>query len=986
MNRWRPLLDQNPQLSERFRSRYAVLLAQLEPMASPANLTHAKNLVTTHARRAASALLGVVAPESTTGARWTVVLRGSSAAAVDAILGHGGDLDGYLRRLPDLEQTRVPVHPARHAHVVSGGHVALRWSAESVQARIDHAGRMSSLANAASQNSPIPITVWTDYTVCTAGLDYVWTFAPNLGVTLEDHLRTESLAQGPVLHALEALRHAMLKEGLIWQGFAPRNMFLVDGQLVLIDFEELVDVRVDARRATECLLWHRIFFADCLDECQANALFAADNADLSAIADDTIVSTDAYEQALLRSDTMTWSQRRSLLAESARLEGRHHRRNGSILFGHELGHFWGDFVSAEVEATIFRTLTAVARPEELTACMEVFEAAMEADIVRILRQKALGDTEVYTPRTDALSRVDGRRLVRVRAEITGWYADVAADPVALTDEVLLRVRRSGKPTSEVLIGASRTAAESVFDRVVEAGLAFMHRTSGQPVLTYASPDELRKVVGMQLPGNGMDFHDLLADTCRLMDYSVSQAHPGYLAFPDSANSLAAVAGAILAKFLNQNLIAVDRSGPAATFVEIQVLEWLRELVGYPSKELTELQGVKDVGGLWTTGGHLSNHVAMLAALGARFPHVRRHGLRTLDTQPSVIMSGAIAHYSHSDAAFHLGLGWDSVLTVEANPDYTTDVDAVEKLLADPPPGHTPFIVVGVAGNCRTTGLDDLAALSEVCKRYGVWLHADACHGGSLIFNEGLRRRHLAGIEQADSVSLDPHKGLFTPYPSSYVLFKDRGVLTQFSRHEATVQRDDCWDLGLITPFLGSRGFESLATWMMLRHIGTQRLGEIVEDRQSLVRYLEYRIDASGLFVCLNDVDFYRLAFVLCPLAAATAIRRLDPAGRRRAARIVSEFTSRLNTTLYHAGRVCFDEHSLADLSDRVGAGRHVSYTVMASCPGNPLLTREDLDAAVDELVRSALRLVGPMLAAIRGDAEPQPVGVRLGGPAGWGDQ
>ena len=207
--------------------------------------------------------------------------------------------------------------------------------------------------------------------------------------------------------------------------------------------------------------------------------------------------------------------------------------------------------------------------------------------------------------------------------------------------------------------------------------------------------------------------------------------------------------------MNQNLIAVDRSAPVATFVEIQVIEWLRELVGYASASLSALRGVRDVAGLWTTGGHLSNHVAMLTALGHRFSEIRERGLRGLDTQPTVIMAGPIAHYSHSDAAFHLGLGWNAVVAVAAQATYTTDPASVEAALRDPPAGTTPFMVVGVAGNCGTTGLDDLASLADVCERYGVWFHADACHGGSLIFNERLRRRHLTGLERVDSVSLDP---------------------------------------------------------------------------------------------------------------------------------------------------------------------------------------------------------------------------------------
>jgi len=211
------------------------------------------------------------------------------------------------------------------------------------------------------------------------------------------------------------------------------------------------------------------------------------------------------------------------------------------------------------------------------------------------------------------------------------------------------------------------------------------------------------------------------------------------------------------------------------------------------------------------------------------------------------------------------------------------------------------------------------------------------------------------------------------------------VLTHLSRHTAAVLDDDCWDLGLITPFLGSRGFESLATWMLLRHVGTRTLGALVEARQGLVRYLERRIDEAGLFVRLNDVDFYRMAFVLCPPALHNALARLDEGARRKAASVISTYTSRLNTLLYRAGEVCFDEHTLADLDDRVGAGTGLTYTIMAACPGNPLTRREDLDAALDRLITAARALAPAMLAELDTAPETRAASSRITGPAGWGD-
>jgi glutamate/tyrosine decarboxylase-like PLP-dependent enzyme len=1000
---WRSILTAHGAVSRRFAHRYALLLADAQRYADNGRLERAAAIAATHPRRALSVLLGVEpSPAQDLDRTWTIVQHGTDTETVEPLLA-AGDLDQLLAECPDLEQTWVPLHPDRHAKsiVLEDGRrlAALRWPAGSVGSRNTHQERMRQLVLAAGRRAGLPIHVWDDYTICAGQAAHVWAITRNLGTTVEDRLRDPQLGvreRQMVVRAIAAVREAMIDRGLVWQGFAPRNMFFADGCLILIDFEETVLPAEDPARAAECLLWHKVFFADGLTDEEKRLVFACEPEWFHQLAPDLTLPADAFESALLTTSTVSWSVRAGLLAESARLEGTHRRPEagprGAFLFGHEIGHFWGDFVAPQVEAAIFRGLVEVTDSRQLCALMEVFEAAMEADILRIMLARAAGAPDLSAPYTDGLAQCltdhGAAALIEARGRVTDWYAQLDTDPRSLVNAVLFDVPTAADVDPEMFIGVPGRAQESydALARAVKLGVGFAHRYDiAEPVVRFADNRQLRTLVAERLPVDGCRFDDLLAHTAdTVVRHSILQSHPGYLAFPDSANALAAVAGGLLSKLLNQNLIAVDRSAPAATFVEIQTIAWLRELVGYPTSALTQMRGVKDVGGLWTTGGHLSNHVAMLAALGVRFPHARRGGLQSLNTAPAVIMAGPIAHYSHSDAAFHLGLGWAAVIGVDARSGYTTDVEAVEKALANPPAGQTPFMVVGVAGNCRTTGLDDLAGLADVCRRYGAWFHVDACHGGSLIFSERLRTRHLAGLGDADSISLDPHKGLFTPYPSSYVLFRDPAVLTQFSRHEATVGRDDCWDLGLITPFLGSRGFDSLATWMMLRHIGVRRLGELVERRQALVRHLARRIDASGLFVALNDVDFYRVAFVLCPPAARAIITGLDTVGRTRAAKAVSAFTSDLNTALYQEGTVCFDEHTLADLANRVGAGNVGSYTVMAACPGNPNLTMADLDRTVDRLIGAARPVAARLIAHLRHETTAAPTH-RHGGPAGWSD-
>lgn len=994
---WAELLEPAGRLSPAFRRRHARVLAALEPGASQALVHAAREMVAEDPRRAGRTLAGLE-PRRADAVRREYRIEGAPLPApVRENAERVGDVLAVLDAFPALQTCAVPIHPDRRAVVVpdpGGDLVAMCWSARSLPVREANRTRIAALA-AGLTGAVLRVLAPAVATVLHVDGSDPWVLARHHGTTVEDLLRdgpVDAMTRRALVETLAELRRGFLDEGWVWQGFAPRNMFLTAEGLVLIDFEECVDLDVDPVRAAECLVWHELFFADCLTTGEAARVFV-EHPKIPDIDAEHVLKADAFESAVLGRPALRWTERMELLARSRRIESRHPRPDGGWLPGHALGHFWGDFLSDAAEAGIFRCLDAVGGARDLGSLMEVFEAAMEADVDAMLLADVRGDAVPEPARTLAFAAAlrpdSARRLLGFRRSTAGWGDAVLHQPASLADRAIacLTLDAAGTDAAEVLVGRSDRREEHRAGLVsaLDQGLAFLHGDGRDDrFLVHAGTEELLTAVAESLPERGADLDDVLTEVGdRIGRYSVAQSHPGYLAFPDSGNAVAALAGAVLSPMLNQNLIAVDRSAPAATFVTVQVVEWLRELVGYRSLPLDELHGVRDVAGLPTSGGHMSNHIAMLAALGTAYPEARAKGLQSLPTRPVVVMAGPIAHYSHSDAAFHLGLGWDSVVTVPALPGFTTDPAAVERVLADPPAGTTPFMVVGVAGNCRTTGLDDLAALADVCARHGVWFHADACHGGSLIFDAEQRTRCLAGMERADSVSLDPHKGLFSPYPSSYVVFRDRGRLVQFSRHTDAVLADGCWDLGLVTPFVGSNAFQALPTWMLLKNVGTRRLGEIVAARTELVRLLSRLLGDSGLFVQLNDVDFYRLAFVFCPPAARAAIRVL-PADRREAAvATLSSYTARLNEVLYRAGRVCFDEHTLRDLDDRVGLGAERTFTVMAACPGNPLTTVDQIEAAVEELVDTARGLTGPLLDALAGSTPepPRP----LAGPAGWGD-
>ncbi len=522
---------------------------------------------------------------------------------------------------------------------------------------------------------------------------------------------------------------------------------------------------------------------------------------------------------------------------------------------------------------------------------------------------------------------------------------------------------------------------------LDLGLQFLDGSlrGGLPLL-HLDAERLMEMVESPLPKTGVEpdaLLDLLREVAR---YSVAQSDPAYLAFPDTGNSFAGLLGDLVAACLNQNLIAVDRSAPVGSYVEAQLILWLRELVGYPTCPLRELRDLASLGGMWTSGGNMSNHMAIVAALHHRFPEVGQHGLRVLNRRPVVALAQGVEHFSYASACQALGLGRDALLWSSAHADYTSDPGAFRRVLDAAPEDVAPFMVVAVAGNCRTTGLDDLNAIADVCHERGLWLHVDACHGGSLLFSSTLRGS-VAGIERADSVSLDPHKGLFTTYACSFLLVRDPEDLARFARYPAKVRDPDCLDLGLITPFYGSRRFESLKLWLLIKHLGLDGLDRVMTARRATFLDLVEVVQSTGCFTLLHEPSFYRLAFVFLPPRLRSLLgATIRPEAQARARSLVDEFTLKFSERLYRDGRVIFDQFSLQDLGNVLGLGPTHKYQVMGLAVGHPVVPDQLADRIREVVGDLSASLATEMEEAIRSttDAVVDAVSAATAsGPAGW---
>ncbi|MEI6054021.1 MAG: pyridoxal-dependent decarboxylase [Candidatus Saccharibacteria bacterium] len=515
------------------------------------------------------------------------------------------------------------------------------------------------------------------------------------------------------------------------------------------------------------------------------------------------------------------------------------------------------------------------------------------------------------------------------------------------------------------------------------------KTRNNRFLNYKSSEELKEIVSEDMPRKGTGLKSAINIlNNEVGKYSIAQFDDNYLAFPDSGNAVPAILADIYSKFINQNMIAVSRSAPIATFIEIQLIEWLRQLIGFEHKSLNKVNSLTDVSGMVTTGGHMSNHIAILAALNHAFPEIKKKGISSINEQPAIILAGSISHYSFSSALHHLGIGQDGLLVAGSTKDYKINIKDVEELLINPPVGKRPFMVVGVAGNTRTTSIDNLLALAKLCKKHKVWFHIDACHGGALLFSSTYRKM-LAGMEQSDSVSLDPHKGLFLPYPLSFVMFKKRDTLTQFTRYEDDVRNGLTWDLGYINPFYGSRGSESLKLWLMIKTMGLDILEKVIDDRQKNAKFASDLIRKSGYFSIFNEMSFYRLAFVYFPNSVRQVLKNKSISISQKVSikNLIDYYTHNINEELYTTGSLCMDEFKLDDLSDATKLCLKEKFVVMSITIGNPRQNttkiRKSLDILFDKCAYYESQFTNDINEIIEYNKDHGNTSDRPYGPAGW---
>ena len=438
----------------------------------------------------------------------------------------------------------------------------------------------------------------------------------------------------------------------------------------------------------------------------------------------------------------------------------------------------------------------------------------------------------------------------------------------------------------------------------------------------------------------------------LVAQSVHTAAPGFVGHMTSALPYFMLPLARLMTALNQNLVKVETS-KAFTPMERQVLAMLRHLVYrcpddfYPAWVHDSQAAL----GAFCSGGTVANTTALWVARNrffapdGTFRGIAQEGLaralRHRGVDGIAVLVSERGHYSLGKAADLLGLGRDNLVKVKTDENNRIDLTALRRecrRLQDE--NIRPLALVGIAGTTETGNIDPLEAMADLAGEIGCHFHVDAAWGGPTLFSD--RHRHLlAGIERADSVTIDAHKQLYVPMGAGMVLFKDPTAVSAIEHHAAYILRHGSKDLGSHT-LEGSRPGKALLVHAGLSIIGRKGYELLIDLGIERARTFAAMIRQHPDFELTSEPELNILTYRYCPHALQQILAKSAPAEVAGINAILDQVCQLLQKYQREAGKTFVSRTRLRIA--RYGG----EITVLRSVLANPLTTDEILEAVLAE--------------------------------------
>ena len=441
------------------------------------------------------------------------------------------------------------------------------------------------------------------------------------------------------------------------------------------------------------------------------------------------------------------------------------------------------------------------------------------------------------------------------------------------------------------------------------------------------------------PKEGTPLETLIADCRDVIDGSRHNGHPRFFGYVASPSTPVGAYADLLASTLNASVTSW-RSSPSATQIEQTVVRWLGSLIGYD----------ENAHGTLTSGGSMANLTALLIAHRGHSPaSISETGIQNAGPRMTIYASDQV-HFSIIKAADILGLGHESVRLVPTNDQFRVDVTALrEAIEKDREQGLKPFCIVGSAGTAATGAIDSLAELADVARENQLWFHIDGAYGApAAMISE--TKTAFAGLEMADSVSLDPHKWLYTPVDCGCLLFRDAAQARKAFMTEAdyvkviefaNLESFAFWDYGIEL----SRRFRALKVWLTLKYYGVTRIAAAIADDIALAHYMAESVEADSEFELLAPVQLSICCFRYVPAKLRTKLASAQDEDQRQQ---VEAELNRLNEQIMY--RV--QRGGEAYLSNALLRGKFA----LRACIINFRTTRHDIDITL-QTVREVARQI-----------------------------
>ena len=387
---------------------------------------------------------------------------------------------------------------------------------------------------------------------------------------------------------------------------------------------------------------------------------------------------------------------------------------------------------------------------------------------------------------------------------------------------------------------------------------YLEHVEDLPVLSQIEPGDLKAQLPAAPPEKGESMEQIIADVDRLIVPALTHwSHPSFFAYFATSTSAPGIFGELLSAAFD-NKAMLWRTSPASTELEEVTLDWLRQMMGLDA-------GMTGI--IYDTASVSSMHAIAAAREGVEL-RIREEGMSGRKDLPLLrVYVSEQAHSSIEKGVITLGLGQRGLRKIPTDSEFRMDVRALAAAIEeDKRNGIVPFCIVATVGTTSTSSIDPVSEIIPIGEKHAMWLHVDAAYAGSAAIVPELRHI-LKGCERADSLAVNPHKWLFTPFDLSVLYCRHLDLLRrafslvpEYLRTPEQEQVRSGSDYGVQ---LGRR-FRALKLWMIIRYFGHEGLAARIREHCRLAKLFASWVEADPNWELMAPLPLGLVCFRACP--------------------------------------------------------------------------------------------------------------------------